>query len=182
MVVNSVIVSPSTATVQRGQTRQFSATVSGTGNPPQTVTWTVTGGGSGTTISNTGLLRIAANDSANSLTVRATSTSDNRRNGTATVTVTAASSANQNPLAGTTWEFVDRNDNDRRYRLVYTQNNVTFTIFNRDGSVFSPAITGTYTLQGTNLTKNFDGHIDRYVFEQSRIVSSANRSMIYTRR
>jgi len=181
-IVNSVTISPSTATVQRGQTRQFSATVTGTGNPPQNVTWTVTGGSNGTSISNTGLLRIAANDNATNLTVRATSTADNRRSATATVTVSAASAASQNPLVGTTWEFIDRNDNDRRYRLVYTQNNVTFTVFNRDGSVFSPAITGTYTLQGTNLTKNFDGYIDRYVFEQSRIVSSANRSMVYTRR
>jgi uncharacterized protein YjdB len=43
--VTGVTVSPSTATVIRGDTQQFIATVTGTNSPAQTVTWSVTGGG-----------------------------------------------------------------------------------------------------------------------------------------
>ena len=85
--VTSVNVSPSTASVVRGQTQQFSATVSGAGNPAQTVTWTVTGGGTGTSINSSGLLTVAENETATSLTVRATSTVNTYISGTATITV-----------------------------------------------------------------------------------------------
>ena len=85
--VTGVTVSPSTATVAQGTTHQFSATIAGANNPAQTVTWTVTGGTTGTSISSTGLLTVAANQTPGSLTVRATSTADTSRNGTATVTV-----------------------------------------------------------------------------------------------
>ncbi|MDR0908376.1 MAG: FIVAR domain-containing protein [Spirochaetaceae bacterium] len=87
--VSSVTVIPATADVQIGKTRQFTATVNGTADPPQTVTWTVTGQSkNGTSIDNTGLLTVAANETAEaSLTVKATSTFDTTKSGTATVTV-----------------------------------------------------------------------------------------------
>ncbi|MCL2420565.1 MAG: Ig-like domain-containing protein [Defluviitaleaceae bacterium] len=87
--VTAVNVSPATATVQRGQGRQFTAAVVGTGNPAQTVTWSVEGStNAGTTISTAGLLNVAANETATTLTVRATSTVDTGISGTASVTVT----------------------------------------------------------------------------------------------
>jgi hypothetical protein len=87
-IVNSVTVSPATASVKRGETKAFTATVSGTYGPALTVIWSVEGGGSGTAISNTtGLLTVAANETAGNLTVRATSTADTSKSGTATVTV-----------------------------------------------------------------------------------------------
>jgi hypothetical protein len=87
--VTPVTVDPATASVVRGGTQIFSATVAGTGNPAQTVTWGVSGNShSGTTISATGLLTVAAGETATSLTVRATSTVDTAKSGTATVTVT----------------------------------------------------------------------------------------------
>jgi len=85
--VTSVTVSPSTATVAKGGAQQFSATISGSNNPAQTVTWTLTGGASGTTISSSGLLTVSANQNPGTLTVRATSTVDTGKSGTATVTV-----------------------------------------------------------------------------------------------
>jgi hypothetical protein len=86
--VTSVTVSPENANVNKNQTRHFDATVTGTNNPDKTVTWTVTGGVSGTTISPTGLLSVAANEvDLATLTVTATSTVDPAKSGTATVSV-----------------------------------------------------------------------------------------------
>jgi hypothetical protein len=87
--VTSVTVNPSAATVTKGQTQQFNAVVTGTNNPAQTVNWTVSGGVNGTNISPGGLLTVAANETASALTVRAVSTVDINKSGTATVTVTA---------------------------------------------------------------------------------------------
>jgi len=87
--VTTVVVSPATATVVLGGTQQFTVVVNGTNNPPQTVNWTVIGGNLGTTISNIGLLTVSSNESAASLTVRATSTYDSSKSGTSTVTPTA---------------------------------------------------------------------------------------------
>jgi len=85
-----VTVTPGIVTVPQGSTQQFNASVTGTNNPPQNVTWSVTGGGAGTSISPSGLLTIGANQAPGPLTVRATSTADTSRSGTATVTVPAA--------------------------------------------------------------------------------------------
>jgi len=85
--VTGVTVSPSTASVAKGGTQQFSASVTGTGNPATTVTWTVEGGITGTSITD-GLLTVAADETATTLTVTATSTVTTSVSGTATVTVT----------------------------------------------------------------------------------------------
>jgi hypothetical protein len=83
--VTGVTVSPATVSVDQGGTQGFTATVNGTNNPAKTVTWTVTGGLS--TIDIFGTLTVAANETAANLTVRATSTADTSKSGTATVTV-----------------------------------------------------------------------------------------------
>ena len=90
--VTSVTVNPQTASVVRGGTHNFTATVLGTNNPPQDVTWTVWGfwpAQPGTNISATGLLTIAADETiGNRITVSATSAINTGRSGTAVVTVT----------------------------------------------------------------------------------------------
>jgi formylglycine-generating enzyme required for sulfatase activity len=71
--------------VFKGETAQFTATVTGTGMPAQTVTWAIEGVvASGTSISLTGLLTVAADETAASFTVRATSTVNSSKSGTAT--------------------------------------------------------------------------------------------------
>jgi len=92
--VTSVTVSPASARVEKGKTQSFSATVVGTNSPSQNVTWSIdqSGRNSGTTISTSGLLTVSANESLTTITVRATSTVDTSKNGTATVTVTTAAS------------------------------------------------------------------------------------------
>jgi formylglycine-generating enzyme required for sulfatase activity len=86
-MVTGVTISPPTASVNKGGTETFTATVEGTGNPTQTVSWTVEGGGAETAISPAGVLTVDVNETALSLTVRATSTVDNTKSGTAVVTV-----------------------------------------------------------------------------------------------
>lgn len=80
----SVSVTPSTITLNTGQSQQFTATVTGTTN--QTVTWTVTGGG---TISFTSGLYTAPATPAGPITITATSQADPTKTATATVTVIA---------------------------------------------------------------------------------------------
>ncbi|MCL2046456.1 MAG: S-layer homology domain-containing protein [Oscillospiraceae bacterium] len=87
--VGTVTVNPSSITLLPGSTFQFSASVTGTNYPSQEVTWSLTGGGSGTTISSNGLLTIGATEAtSSSLTVTATSTVPPSIIGTSTVTIT----------------------------------------------------------------------------------------------
>ena len=69
-------------------TLQFTATVEGTNNPPQTVTWSIDEPYTqGTQISPSGLLTAAAGETNTSLTIKATSTADPEKSGEKTVTV-----------------------------------------------------------------------------------------------
>jgi hypothetical protein len=86
--VLGVSVTPKTVDVQQGTTQQFIATVSVQGGAAQTVTWQVTGGSTGTTISADGLLTVAAAETATTLEVIATATADVSKQDKATVTVT----------------------------------------------------------------------------------------------
>ncbi|HEY1339874.1 MAG TPA: Ig-like domain-containing protein, partial [Bryobacteraceae bacterium] len=79
----SVSVSPTTVNLQPGQTRQFTATVTGSSNTA--VVWSATGG----TISSAGLY--TAGNAAGSFTVKATSAADPTKSGTAAVTIPAPS-------------------------------------------------------------------------------------------
>ena len=88
--VSGVTINPVSATVIRGESQQFTATVNGTNNPAQTVTWTVTGGTAGTSISESGYLTVSANQTPATLTVRVTSAVDSGKSGTASVTVPPA--------------------------------------------------------------------------------------------
>jgi len=81
--VVSVTISPETATLQPGQTRQFTASVSGTSNTA--VTWTATGG----SISASGLYT-SGSIAGSSFIVRATSVADPTKSATASVTIQPA--------------------------------------------------------------------------------------------
>ena len=85
--VTGVTVSPSSVTVTKGQTAQFTANVTATGFAPQSVTWSVNGAADGTTISPSGLLTVDPAETKTPLTVTATSTYTPTKSGTATVTL-----------------------------------------------------------------------------------------------
>ena len=89
--ITGVTVDPATATVQPDGTQQFSATVNGTGAYDPAVIWTVEGAVSdGTTIDQNGLLTVGADETATTLTVRATASGDSTKSGTSSVTVETA--------------------------------------------------------------------------------------------
>jgi uncharacterized protein YjdB len=86
--VTSVSVSPATARVAAGGTQAFTASVEGNNNPLPTVTWSVSGGSTGTSVSTAGLLTVAQTEVIGAtLTVKAVSTINTGKNDTAEVTV-----------------------------------------------------------------------------------------------
>ena len=87
--VTSVSVSPKAAQATPGQNVQLTASVVTTGYAPQDVKWSVTGNASaGTTVDCNGLVHIAADESADTITVTATSCYDNGKTDTAAITLT----------------------------------------------------------------------------------------------
>ena len=87
--VSSVTVSPSTATVSKGQNLQLSAAVLTTGFANKAVYWSVDADSysDGIRISDGGKLIVPANATVKTVTVTATSIYDNAKTGTATITV-----------------------------------------------------------------------------------------------
>ena len=100
--VIGITVMPATANVAQGGTQPFSATVSGTGAYPTTVTWSIdeTDKNAGTSISALGELTVAAVETlSKTLTIRATTTlAGSTVSGTATVTVIAPPPPPPDPL------------------------------------------------------------------------------------
>ena len=102
-----VTMSPTSASLAVSATRQFTATVTNSGNT--TVTWSVDGGSANGTVSSSGLYTAPA--TAVSATVRATSNADPTKSATAAVTVyanpviTSFTSSVTGPLAGQTYKI-----------------------------------------------------------------------------
>ena len=88
--VNTVTVTPATATVAKGASKAFSASVTGEGAVSNGVLWSVSGTAAvkaGTKIDDNGTLTIASTETNTALTVTATSKQDGTKYGTAAVTV-----------------------------------------------------------------------------------------------
>lgn len=89
VTVDSVSVNPKEAKVEQGAEQKFGVAVTGKGNPAQTVTWSVEGAKSADTkVDATGKLVVATDESAETITVKATSSIDTSKVANATVTVT----------------------------------------------------------------------------------------------
>jgi hypothetical protein len=92
--VTSVTVSPKTPAAEAGEELTFTATVVGTNNPAQTVTWTVYRSDGGALKIGTAFigakLTVAGDEPVGTLIVTATSTVDTTKSDTATLTVYAA--------------------------------------------------------------------------------------------
>lgn len=74
-------------TIVRDGEYTFKATVSGTGAFDNTVTWSVIGGSSGTSISSDGVLTVAANETASTLTIKAVANGDPEKVATKTLEI-----------------------------------------------------------------------------------------------
>ena len=84
--VSGVTVNPSSIMLRKGQTSTFTATVDAQNGAGQRVAWSVNST-AGSTIDGNGVLTIAVGETANDLTVTATSLEDRTQSGTATVKV-----------------------------------------------------------------------------------------------
>ena len=88
--VTSVTVSPATATVAKGQHAQLSANVVTANFASKAVTWSMTGAAKPETqIDNSGNLFVASDETASTLTIKATSKVDPTKSGSATITIGA---------------------------------------------------------------------------------------------
>lgn len=94
--VTTVTVTPATATVGKGVTKQFESKVVSTGLATEGGIWSVTPGGNGqtplsagTTIDKTGLLTVGIDEENTTISVVFTSNYDNTKSAAATVTVSA---------------------------------------------------------------------------------------------
>lgn len=85
--VKTVTVSPSEATVSAGGQMQLSVTVDTDNYAPQSVIWSIDTGADKASISSTGMLKINTDAGAGDITVKATSTFDSTKIGSATITV-----------------------------------------------------------------------------------------------
>ena len=89
--VSAVAVTPSALTMGKGTSTQFTATVTNAGFASTGVTWSISGQQSANTrIDGQGRLYIAQDESATTITVKATSVFDTGKANTATVTVSAS--------------------------------------------------------------------------------------------
>lgn len=94
-----VTVIPNSDTIQKGTYKQFSASVTGTTNPTQTVIWSIDSAHvTNTTINSYGLLYVAPEETATSLIIRAASTSDTTKYGIAMVTIGTISNPYAAPI------------------------------------------------------------------------------------
>lgn len=87
--VDSVSVTPTSASVTAGQKMSFMATVMTTGFADKSVIWSVSGNAStSTTINSDGLLSVSTDETATSISVTVTSVADSAKSAVATVKVT----------------------------------------------------------------------------------------------
>jgi hypothetical protein len=102
-LVTGITITPTSATVRKGQTQSFSASVTKVGNASTAVTWTIVGPHhASTTISTAGLLTVNAAETEDELTVRATSQFDANYYADAKVTVVEAPTITTTSLPGGT--------------------------------------------------------------------------------
>ena len=88
--ITTVTVTPDNPSVKKGNSQQFDITLTATGPAPKNATWSITGNTSNNTVINSGgLVTIGTDETASTITVKATSSFDNTKSGSTTITVTA---------------------------------------------------------------------------------------------
>lgn len=86
--ITSVTVNPPTASVKKGSQLQLNATVENTAFASKRVFWEITGSEEHSTVDQTGLVTVGANETEPTLTVKATSLVNDEKYGECTITVT----------------------------------------------------------------------------------------------
>jgi len=169
--VTEVKVTPATVSVQKGSARTFAANVVGTNSPSQAVEWSVSGkNAAGTTINAAGRLSIAAGETAARLTVKATSSLDPTKSGTATVTVTSGSSEDDDEPETYTIKFnANGGAVSPASRTTNTSGKVSLPTPEREGYTFEGWYTK--TTGGSEVTKNTVFDDDATIYARWTIIS-----------
>lgn len=88
VTVSTIEISPAETEIKQGESLTFGVLVTGTGSPSQKVVWSIEGAASNNTqIDENGKLVIAADETAQTITVKAVSTQDSAKSASAVVTV-----------------------------------------------------------------------------------------------
>ncbi|KRE73906.1 hypothetical protein ASL11_06200 [Paenibacillus sp. Soil750] len=121
--INSVTVSPSTASVEQGGSKQLTAAVDAVGGAATTVTWT--SNNAKVAVNSTGEVSVAADTTPGDYTITATSTVNTSKKGTATITVMAApvytiSTITDQTLTALTQGYVSDTQETRSVTIVNT--------------------------------------------------------------
>ena len=172
-VVVTMELTPESVVVKTGTTQEFTATVTAPEGTDTAVVWTVEGNLSeNTKVSENGVLTVAADETAETLTVKATSKADDRVNKTATVTVekvvttvdkvTVAPSADVKVKPGTTQKFTatveGTNLTDTTVTWTVSGNTSANTVISEDGTLTVAADETSKTLTVT-ATANADNTV-----------------------
>jgi hypothetical protein len=133
-----IVVSPAEVNVDRGETYQFTATDEATQSPANVV-WSVSGGSAaGTAISSDGLLTVAADETAETLTVSAVDADTGERSATAIVHVGAESTfilGDVNGVGGVNMQDVLLTYQYIRGKATFTAEQLLAANVNREGPV-----------------------------------------------
>lgn len=188
--VTSVTVNPDNISVDKGRTQQFEATIIGNNNPDPSVTWTVSGNLSrGTSINEDGILIVADDEIATPLTVTATSTVDQSKNGRVTVLIPGGISAiNVNNVS--TWNSAVntiRNGGNNQNYIISISGNISVPAPPSNETIFGSVTGIMVTIQGSGtLALSVSGSLLRIAAGQTVVVrnvtlrgrSDNNRSLI----
>lgn len=164
--VKSVDVSPSSANVARGQSRQLTATVDAVGGAAATVTWTSSDADGKVAVSGTGSVTVAADAALGDYTITAASNFNSSKTATATITVTEAPAVNSVSVSPST-DSVMQGDSIHLTATVDAAGGAATTVtwtssdahgkvavsITGDVTVAADAVPGYYTITATS---NFD--------------------------
>ena len=150
--VTSVVVSPASATVDQGTSKQFTATVTVNAGASKEVTWIVEGNNSAfTTINSEGVLTVGADETATNLYVTATSVVDTTKYAIASVAVNKTGSGEGGdvvaPIVGKVQDITVSGTEGTALSV----ENVTIDIY-RDGDGPAYYYVSTETAVGTDVT------------------------------
>jgi uncharacterized lipoprotein YehR (DUF1307 family) len=91
-----------------------------------------------------------------------------------TITGCASTPKNSNPLANTTWAWVNKIDDNKKYVVEYSDDTVSFTIYYADGKVYQKPVSGTYSLSDNILTETYGDFTTTSILSRNSITDSSN--------
>jgi hypothetical protein len=143
------------SSVAKGETETYTAEVTGTNSPPETVTWSIVESDKkdATTISSTGVLSVAGDETLTSITVKAASTFDPDRYDTKTVAITGGVSSAKidvedfgpSAVIAATFDIAGRDDWDAALAAIQEGGNNKNYVINLTDDVTIPGISTGYS-------------------------------------